>query len=177
MSEPSTSSQRQELTAALGFTADDLAANREGRLSETQRDRLQRAYRRLFWIGIGGIIVIGLGAAVLIFIAQQNNSSILFLIGVVLTIVNAAIVGLLVQNRLRSQSDRSQPVRVQEGIIHRTLRISGRTPTYILRIGGEQVIVNKPAFNAFIEGAVYRLYRTAGSKALLSAELVGMVDE
>jgi hypothetical protein len=177
MSEQSRSSQRSELTSALGFTADELAANRENRLSTAQEERLRHAARRLLVIGIGGIIVIGLGAAVLIFIAQQNNSAILFLIGVVLTIVNAAIVGLLVQNRLRSQSDLTQPVRTQEGIVHRTLRISGRTPTYILRIGNEQIIVNKPTFNAFIDGAVYKLYRTAGSKALISAELVGMVDE
>jgi hypothetical protein len=177
MSEHANISQRQDLSSALGFTADDLAANREGRLSAAQQERLRRASRRFLVIGIISIIAIGLGAAVLIFIAQQNNSAILYLIGVVLTIVNAAIVGLLVQNRLRSQSDLSHPVRVDEGIVNRTLRISGRTPAYILKLKDERIIVNKPTFNAFIEGAVYRLYRAASSKAVLSAELVGMVDE
>ena len=177
MSEQPTTVQRSDLSSALGFSAAELAMNREGRLSETQQERIRRASRGLLLIGIAAIIIIGFGAAVLIFIAQQNNSAVLYLIGVVLTIVNAAIVGLLVQNRLRAQTDLSQPVRVQEGVVQRTLRISGRTQTYILRIANGQIMVNRPTFNAFIEGAVYRLYRTAGSRALLSAELVDRVEE
>lgn len=171
------SSQRLDLAAALGFSAEDLIANQAGRLTGAQQERIRRASRRFLLIGVAGIVVIGLGAAVLIFLGQQNNSAVLYLIGLVLTIVNAAIVGLLVQNYLRAQSDLAQPPRAEKGIINRTLRISGRTPTYTLRIGDQQIIVNKPTFNAFIDGAVYTLYRSAGSKALLSAEMIGMVDD
>ena len=177
MSERPSVSQRVNLEDALRFNADDLAANREGRLSPSQQERLRRASRRTLIVGIIGIVAIGLGATTFIYLGQQGNSMILTLIGIALTVVNAGIVGFLIQNRIRWQHDITQPVEMQDGIVQRTLRISGRTPTYLLRFEGENLVVNKPTFNAFIDGAVYKLYRTSSSKTLLSAELVGMVDD
>jgi hypothetical protein len=177
MSEQSPVSHRTELSDALNFTTDDLEANRAGRLSPAQQDRLRRGFRRALIIGIIALILIGLGAAVFIYMGQQNNTVILTLLGFALTVINAAIVGLLIQNWLRLQGDLSNPPQIQDGIVRRTLRIAGRHPTYILTFDGDQLVVNKPTFNAFIEGAVYKLYRAATSKMLLSAELVGMLDE
>jgi hypothetical protein len=176
MSDRPSATQRVGLEDALGFNPDDLAANREGRLSAAQQERLLRASRRTLIVGIIGIIIIGLGATVFIFLGQQIHSTILTIIGIAMTVINAAVVGFLIQNRIRSQNDLTHPVRAQAGIVNRTLRISGRTPTYLLRFEGENLIVNKPTFNAFIDGTVYKLYRSASSKTLLSAELVGMID-
>lgn len=169
-------SPRSSLDDALHFDQDDLSANREGRLSAAQVVKLRRTSRRTLIFGIIAIIVIGLVATVLIFLGQQHNSMVLNVIGVILTVLNAAVVGFLVQNWLRLQSDLTQPVTMQEGLANRTLRISGRTPTYIVKFDNVNIFVNKIAFNAFIEGAAYKLYRSAGTKTVLSAELVGMID-
>lgn len=176
MSGSDSTSVRVSLDDALHFTADDLVANREGRLGVGQRERLQRSARRTLSVGILGFILVGLGAALLIFLGQRNDSMILTIIGIALTVINAAIVGFLVQSRLRLQSDLTQPVTVDESLVHRTLRISGRSPTYLLKFDDREIVVNKRAFNAFIEGAAYKLYRSAGSKTLIAAELIGMID-
>lgn len=170
-------SVRLDLSEALQFTEEDIAANREGSLSPAQQARLRRGFRRTLIAGIIGIIVIGLGATTLIFLGQQNNSMVLVVLGIALTVLNAFIVGFLVRSRLRLQSDLTHPVKMQDGIVSRTLRISGRSPTYILKFEGDEIIVNKVTFNAFIDGAVYKLYRTAASETLITAELVGMRDE
>lgn len=177
MSEYSSASLRVDLADALHFNEDDIAANRDGRLSAGQQARLQRSFRRFLIMGVGGIVLIGLGATTLIFLGQQNNSSILSILGITLTVLNAAIVGLLLRSRLRLQSDLTKPVRTQDGIVHRTLRISGRSPTFILKFEGDDLIVTRDTFNAFIDGAVYKLYRTAATETLITAELVGMRDE
>jgi hypothetical protein len=177
MSGQSHVSNRVNLTDALHFTGADIAANQEGRLSPVQQERLRRAFRRTLIVSVVGIILIGLGAAILIFLGQQNNSTVLVMIGIVLTVINAAILGLLVQSRLRLQGDLTQPIKRQDGIVNRTLRIAGRSPTYILKFEGDDLIVNRDTFNAFIDGAVYKLYRTAATKTLIAAEMVGMRDE
>src|SRR5690606_34829136 len=116
-------SVRLDLSEALQFTEEDIAANREGRLSPAQQARLRRGFRRTLIAGIIGIIVIGLGATTLIFLGQQNNSMVLVVLGIALTVLNAIIVGFLVRSRLRLQSDLTHPVKMQDGIVSRTLRI------------------------------------------------------
>jgi hypothetical protein len=177
MSEKQSPSLRINLSDALHFNDEDIAANRDGRLSADQQVRLRRGFRRILIAGIIGIILIGLAATTLIFLGQQNSATVLVILGIVLTVLNAIIVGFLVRSRLRLQSDLTKPVRMQDGIVNRTLRISGRSPTYILKFEGDEIIVNKNAFNAFIDGAVYKLYRTAASDTLVAAEMVGMRDE
>lgn len=177
MSEPSPAFHRVDIADALHFKDNDIAANREGRLSPTQQERLRRAFRRSLIVGVVSIILIGLAATTMIYLGQQNNSTILIILGIVLTVINAAILGLLVQSRLRLQGDLSQPVRTQDGIVNRTLRIAGRSPTYVLQFEGDDLVVNRDTFNAFIDGALYKVYRTAATKRIIAAELVGMLDE
>jgi len=90
-------SVRLDLSEALQFTEEDIAANREGRLSPAQQARLRRGFRRTLIAGIIGIIVIGLGATTLIFLGQQNNSMVLVVLGIALTVLNAFIVGMPVK--------------------------------------------------------------------------------
>lgn len=164
-------SEPPDLLTALNITSADLAANRQGQLSETQRLRLRRAWRRTLLTGTLALIFVGLTATVLLFLGQTGGSGILTLLGIGLTIINAAIVGIGAQSLLRLNRDlHEQKVMAQETIIHRTVRIAGRNATYVLKTDGDELVVPKGVFNAFVDGARYRLYRAPASKALLSAE-------
>ena len=158
---------------ALNFSAADLAANRAGRLSERQKYKLERGWRRMLWITIGGVVFVTLGATILLFLGQQNESPILSFIGVLLTIVNAVLIGVGAQSYLRTSRDlREGRAAELSGVVTHTIRITGRVATYILRVEGQDVVVAKPVFFAVEEGKPYRLYRAPNSKALLSGEAV-----
>lgn len=161
------------LAEALQFTNDDLAANRAGQLSGAQAARLRRNVRRTLTAILAIVFFSILLATVLIFLGQQNGSVVLTLVGIVLTIFNAGVVGFGVQSWARYRIDvGATPVLAQEGEVARTLRLVGRTPLYIVTFQGSRIAVSKDAFNAFGEGTTFRLYRSAGSKTLLSAEKV-----
>lgn len=159
-----------DLAQALGFDADDLAHNRSGSLSERQRARLQRGWRRTLMIGIVVLITGTLLATLLLFMGQRNETPILSVIGVALTIANAMTVGILIRARLRLTLDLRDGVQVDEAPVQRTLRVAGRRALYLIRTGRREHAVSKDVFNAFRENARYRLYSTAGSGDLLSAE-------
>jgi hypothetical protein len=159
------------LPETLGFTPEDLAANRDGRLSEAQKARLTRNWRRTLWIVIGLVIVCGLGATILLFVGQQQGSAILSFVGILVTFVNAAIVGLGAQSYLRTSRDiREGRVAELSGVVSHTIRVSGRVATYILKLDGQPLVVSKPVFFAVEDGKPYRFYRAPASKTLLSGE-------
>lgn len=159
------------LMDVLRFTAADLAANRDGRLSEPQKDRLARSWRRMLWIVIAVIMGIGFGATLILYFAQENDSTILSIIGIILTIINALVVGLGAQSYLRTSRDlRDGRVAVLDGVVSHTIRVAGRVATYILKVDGQEVVVAKPVFFAFEDGKPYRLYRAPNTKTLFSAE-------
>jgi hypothetical protein len=161
------------LTEALDFTADDLAANREGRLSEAQRTRLQNLRRRSSLIGVGTVVALGLMATIILFLGQRNDSLILSVVGIGVTICNAALAGGLLRGWLRTGADiNTNAVQALNGTITHKLRVAGRSVTYILKVNEDELIVARPIFRAFEEGKPYRLYRTVNSHVLLSAEAV-----
>lgn len=161
---------------ALQYTGDDLKANQQGRIGPFQAVRIQRTLTR--WIAIGAVLLVMgiLGAAALLYLGAINNSSGLTLTGILLTVFNAIIVGFIAQFWLRSRADLQQPPLVQQGVLHRVVRATknGRFAGYVVRLEGVpgDLSVNKQVFNAMAEGASYRLYRAAGSRTLLSAEVV-----
>lgn len=159
------------LTETLNFTPDDLDANRAGKLSEAQKARLTRNWRRTLWIVIGLVVVCGLGATILLFVGQQQGSTILSAVGVLVTFLNAATVGLGAQSYLRTSRDiREGRAAELSGVVSHTIRVSGRVATYILNVGGQQMVVPKPVFFAVEDGKPYRFYRAPVSKTLLSGE-------
>lgn len=159
------------LAEALNFSADDLAANRAGRLSEAQRERLNRGWRRTLWIVIGLVVLFGLIATTLLFLAQQQGSAILTGIGIIITVINAMIVGLGAQSYLRTSSDlRGGRVVAVSGVVGHTIRVSGRVLTYVLKVDGQEMLVAKPVFYAVEDGKLYHFYRVPSSKTLLTAE-------
>ncbi|MBI1258408.1 MAG: hypothetical protein GC204_13135 [Chloroflexi bacterium] len=159
------------LTDALNFAEEDLLANRAGRLSDAQKQRLTRGWRRTLWIVIGLVIVLGLSATTVLFIAQRNDLPVLNMIGILMTIVNALVVGLGAQSYLRTSSDLNNGrVTTISGVVNHTIRVSGRVATYILKVGDEKVVVSRPVFFAVEDGKAYNLYRAPSSKTLLAAE-------
>ena len=159
------------LTEILNFSADDLEANRAGRMSEAQQQRLTRGWRRTLWIVIGLVIVFGLAATTILFVAQRNNSPVLNVIGVLLTVINAGIVGLGAQSYLRTSSDlKGGRVTTISGSVSHTIRVSGRVATYILKVGDQSIVVSRLVFFAVEDGKAYHFYRAPSSKTLLSAE-------
>lgn len=158
------------LSDVLRFTEDDLAANRAGALSDAQRQRLEGAWNRTALIAGISVFAIIIGATFLIFLGQRNESAVLTVIGLVLTVVNAGIVGLLAQSRIRLNQDLRLNVVSTKGTVAHTVKVFNRTATYVLEMNGERLLVSKPVFFAFEERTAYTLYRTAANKTLLSAE-------
>ncbi len=159
------------LADILNFSADDLAANRAGQLSDAQKQRLTRGWRRTLWIVIALVVVCGLTATVLLFLGQRSGSSILSVIGVVVTVINALIVGVGAQSYLRTSSDvRGGRVAAITGVVSHTIRVSGRVATYVLKVDDHEIVVPKPVFFAVDDARSYRFYRAPSSKTLLAAE-------
>ncbi|MCC6802480.1 MAG: hypothetical protein IT319_06325 [Anaerolineae bacterium] len=163
--------ERAALADVLNFSAEDLAANRAGNLSNSQKARLARGWQRTVGIIVGLVVGFGLLATILLFLGQRNESPILSIIGVIITVVNAVLVGLGAQSYLRTTSDlRGGRVAVLDGVVSHTIRVTGRAATYILKVDAQEIIVPKVVFFAFEESKPYRLYRAPASRTLLSAE-------
>ncbi len=160
-----------KLMDILNFSAADLAANQAGRLSEAQSARLRRIWRRTLAIIVGLVLAVGLTATILLFVAQTNGSAILNFIGIALTVINAVIVGLGAQSYLRTSGDlRAGQVAAVSGPVSRTIRMAGRSATYVLKVDGQELIVAKPLFGLIEDGKPYRFYRAPASRTLLAAE-------
>lgn len=164
------------LMQALQFTGDDLAANRRGVVGPFQAVRLRRTLRRVLSFAILVLFFGILGAAAALYAAQVNSDSVLRLIGIALTVFNAAVVGFIAQWWMRTRADLHAPVLADSGVVHRTVRArpNGQLLGFVLRLDGQplELRVNRQVFNAFNDGAAYRLYRAAGSRVLLSAEAI-----
>jgi hypothetical protein len=162
------------LMQALQYTGDDLKANQQGRVGPFQAVRIRRTLTRGLAVGVTVLFFGLIAAAAALTVGSLNDSMGLMMTGVILTVFNAAVVGLLAQFWFRTRADLRQPVIAQQGLLHRTVRATknGRFIGYVIRLDGAagELRVNKAVFNAFVDGAAYRLYRSAGSRTLLSAE-------
>src|SRR5262245_6296220 len=83
-----------ELMQPMGFTPDDLEANHDGHIGANQLERLQALQTRALLIGGGGFFVISVIAATFFYFAQVNESLVLQLTGIFLTLINALFVGM-----------------------------------------------------------------------------------
>ncbi len=166
-----TETKSAPLMAALNFTADDLAANRDGRLSAGQRARLQAARRRGALVGVALMLAVVLLATVALYLGQINRTPVLTFVGVALTICGAVVSGLMVRNWYRLTTDLERDaVQTLAGTVQHTVRVSGRVAEYVLAIDGQRLSVPKPVFLALKNGGQYRLYRTPIARVLLAGE-------
>lgn len=160
-----------ELMRELEFTADDLAANRAGQLSEVQIDRLRARRKRSIVTGIAMTLALAFVASLCIFSGLQG-SAVLLIIGVGLTLVSAVITGTFARYWMRLSADiRENAVTAFSGKLERVVKpVNQRVVTYLLRVGGAEFAVNKEQFKAFAHEAPYTLYRAKYTGMLLSAE-------
>ena len=160
-----------DLPAALGFTADDLDANRKGQLSHSQIEQLKRLRRRKTLAAAALFVALVLASTILVYIGQINRSVILFGAGAVLTLINAFGVGRAGRAYMRVGGDlRSGQVEALVGDVERVLRRGRAIDSFLLRISGAELNVSEEVFMGFRHEAPYRIYRTSYSRLLLSAE-------
>ena len=159
------------LMAAMNFTPADLKANRQGRLSPAQVERIKAMRRRHALMAAVLFLTLALAATALIFLGQQNRNFILSAAGGSLTMVNALMMGGLGRSCMRAGGDlRAGGVETLAGEVERVLRRGRRHDNYLLRIDGLSLDVTQAIFLGFKHETRYRIYRTRLSGLLLSAE-------
>lgn len=160
-----------DLPAALGFTADDLDANRKGQLSHSQIKNLKKLRWRNTLAAAVFFAALVLAATILVYIGQLNRSLILSGAGAMLTLVNAIGLGRAGRAYMRVGGDlRSGQVEALVGDVERVLRRGRAIDSFLLRVNGAEFKVTQNVFMGFHHEAPYRIYRTSYSRLLLSAE-------
>jgi hypothetical protein len=160
------------IAEAMDFTMTEIDLNRGRELSERQRAKLQRIQRRTLLVGAGVFFMLAFVAALMIYIGQRNQQIVFSLIGVLATVLNAIILGLLARGYLRLSADlrEKQPIEIYEGHLERVLRPNGQVNNYVLRVYNRDFPVTKEVFKQFRHGKVYSLYATLHANVLISAE-------
>ena len=162
------------LLTAMGSTSADLEANRQGKLSQAQIERMKHIRQRNTLIAAALFFGLVLGATILFYVGQVNRSVILFGAGAMMTFINAIMVGRAGRAYMRVGGDlRAGQVEVLAGEVERVLRRGRANDNYLLRINGAELYVSKDVFTGFRHKAPYRIYRTGISRILLSAEPAG----
>lgn len=160
------------LMQALGFTADDLAQNRAGRLSEMQDYRLRVRRQRAALIGVGIVLVAAVIATGFIFVGRREANGILSLVGIGVTLCSAALTGVFTRYWLRLNADiRGGKVLAAAGTLQRVVKpLSRSVANYAIKIGEAEIFVSREAFEAFEHQQPYTLYRAPYTGTLLSVE-------
>ena len=161
------------LRAALRFSEEDLQANRLGQLSPAQSQNLQRARRRQVFIAAAAFFLFAFLATSLLYLGQRNQNQILAFAGALLILLNAILVGMMGRAVMRLNSDlRAGNIEALTGPVQRVLRRGKQGDSYLIRIAGHSLPVTRDICLSFKHQAPYRLYRSAQSRRLLSAEAI-----
>lgn len=180
-----TAAVEDRLMSKLGFTADELTANREGYMTEAQRERLRRELIPY------GSLVMGLSITVLLIVSYfviqwllglsdlNDNGAFLIILVIagVICIPLAMLESGIHQRRTRLDLHKGivksacGPAQLEIG--WRVLGIKLRTRnTHQLLIGGMRFAVSENVLLAFHDGTSYCVYYAPHRKILLSAEAV-----
>lgn len=162
----------QLLMDTLHFNEDDLEANRNGELSESQRTQLDY-YLNKFIEGrkaliIGGAVIAIIAVANTFFFRSSTFTNMLFIVGLVLLgslwFVNRQVTN--TQNGL--QQGRINSI---QGVISLDLKANDN-PTYYVNCGALRFTICKDVFLAFKNNEPYVLYYVPWNNKLLSAEIM-----
>lgn len=157
------------LMQALNFNEDDLAANREGRLSKAQRNLLYSHQNvQNTWILLS--FLTGCPLMLVLLLAASRLGALILV--PVMVIGLAVATWFFLSQRQRFARDLADAVHVLEGPVQ--LDVISES-TYIVAIGDQELSVKKAAFLAFKNGDPYRIYYAPHSKTVLSVEW--MYDE
>jgi hypothetical protein len=163
----STDEINHQLRTALHFTPDDLEANRTGRLSDSQA--LKVGNNVLFQI----VTFIGLSIIPFVLIVKSNPRGNLLLVALYVSVM-VFVVALF---RWQWQVDvKQRRVAFAEGLLSKESytndQMLGRVD-YTLIVRGERFGVSEQGYLAFTEGETYRVFYTAQSRQVISAEYLG----
>lgn len=157
---------------ALDFDAADLAANRAGDLSPRQRIKLTNRRRLQGWLLMLGVTMT-LIALVLVLRVRLGGALVFWVAGAVtLWALGFGPAQSLFRWLGYDRDVKQEVVRAAEGRLTLTVK-HGRRTLHTLAVGGqswELSPLQKGIFQAFENGAAYRLYYAAGSRTILSAE-------
>lgn len=166
------------LIDVLPFTAEELAANRDGYMTQSQREAIRKemyphplvAAVGIFLIGIVGYAAI---CALLIWEGVSGTELFLWFGGTIGITGGIVMLGAMVQTTLQRRATRKD---LYKGIVQAAcgpaqLTISpGRTHTYKLSIDGTSFWVPPQVLLAFHNGQPYCIYYAPHLKKILSAE-------
>jgi len=161
------------LMSLVGFTSLDLAANRDGKLSQKQRARLRPPR-------IGGLALLVLLAHVALILALLGGIALLTgrweLLVVALLVAGLAGLPVVLANNeafvrpLLAKDLSAGRVAAACGPLARQMQ-TGRATRYYVIVEGVRVEVPRRAFGMFREGVDYCLYYLPESRTLLSVEV------
>lgn len=166
----------KSLEDALDFSTSDLAANREGRLTAHQIERLRaegHAFRRLLLII--GVFAVVVAAPLLAFAGDSPEAPMLFLL---LMIVPGGL-GALFAARLRGIQTAVGAGRVLavEGLAETQTKVAMRGgAAYYVRIGEVEFFITRDLQQAFESGKPYRVFYTPKRRIIVSGEFAPMPD-
>ncbi|HVU10550.1 MAG TPA: hypothetical protein VHD90_04700 [Phototrophicaceae bacterium] len=174
----------QTLTARaaqrVGFTADDLRANQQGKLAERQREIARHKYRASVSNGIRGLLIFWLAFVVLLVVIQlsagtqpQDKQAFVYVfVGITLILFLIAGISLLQGRDLRAGRVFSVEGVAQTRVVQYRSRY-GSSTGYELLVGGLKFrLDSREELAGFENGLHYRVYyiRYAPLHVLLSAE-------
>ncbi|MBN1963802.1 MAG: hypothetical protein JW910_04090 [Anaerolineae bacterium] len=172
------------LARALGFTAHDLAANRDGYMSEAQRATLRRKRRDFVLEGIGGFVVFGLLGLVIIVAglaaASEQREPLLglLLVGAFVTL-SLFVFWTPTRDTLRQARERWHDFQMDldkrdvgrvSGTVRLEIEHQGRYTGFKLFIEGYEFAVSSEVLLAFKNGEPYHVYFAPLTLILLAAE-------
>lgn len=159
------------LMRELEFTLDDLAANRSGKLSERQLDRLRMRRQRSMFYGSGIVVALAFAASLCLF-GGLRGSAILTVVGLGLAVCATVVMSTFARYWLRISADlREGAASAFSGPLERVVKpVNRRIVTYLLRVESAEFSVTKETFKLFDHEKPYALYRAKFSGLLLSAE-------
>jgi hypothetical protein len=162
------------LMQAIGFTEEDLEANREGYMSKRQRSRLYA--KRSSW-GIRTILAVGITLFLCVSAIIDGNrigdtvSSRLAIIGLICIVGGSAVVYTRLKGANFTADLWKGEIHIIEGRVVLDVSNQGnRGDFYTVRIDDTTFAINKPIFLAFKNDDPYRIYYAPRSKTILSAE-------
>jgi hypothetical protein len=156
------------LRAALGFDEDDLAANREGRLSDRQTAKFKRDQRK-YTIATA---VTALLALMFVLFIGMTNSPVSHLLNGLGSLILGLIALMMVQPAVRNTlALRRKTAAAAEGRIRLDMQGEGQAANaFYLFVDDRRFTVKKPVFLSFKNGDPYRIYYAPATKQILSAE-------
>lgn len=154
------------LEETIGFTEEDLVANREGKMSTAQYDKLRKELRTGVFAA-AALVVMGVVAFFWLTLAGPEVCAPALVVGAIPTLV-AMFLSIRLGQKNRDRVLRQ--VRSVEGRVQLDVTSSGQSSTLTIRVEGAKFRVNKATFLAFKNGDPYVIYYTPASKTILSAE-------